>query len=215
MASEAEFPSPPPGYSPAMKHPTAIALGVSLLPSAPLGQAVEPVLARVKQERAPFIDTLRELVSIESGSRDIDGLNRISDVMPIVCARSAVTCSSSRLPMVRGLKTRRHRLAGWCSRGSGALALGISSSSHTWTRCTTREWARSSRFASTATAPMGWGFAYDKSGVAVIRHTVTVLNALNIRNYGTRKSVCFREVREERSVFLLVKNIERINRRAI
>ena len=62
---------------------------------------------------------------------------------------------------------------------------------------------------------MGWGFAYDKSGVAVIRHTVTVLNALNIRNYGTRKSVCFREVREERSVFLLVKNIERINRRAI
>ena len=51
-----------------MKHTTAVALAVFLLPSAMLGQAVEPVLARGKQERAPFIDTLRELVSIEPGS---------------------------------------------------------------------------------------------------------------------------------------------------
>src|SRR5262245_14838476 len=64
-----------------MKHTIAVALAVSLLPSALPGQAVEPVLARVKQERGAFVDTLRELVSIESGSRDIDGLNRIADVI--------------------------------------------------------------------------------------------------------------------------------------
>jgi hypothetical protein len=55
-----------------MKHTTAVALAVLLFQSAVPVQAVELVLARVKQERAPFIDTVRELVSIESGSRDID-----------------------------------------------------------------------------------------------------------------------------------------------
>jgi len=45
------------------------------------GQAADPLLARVKQERAAYLKTLQELVSIESGSRDIDGLNRISEVI--------------------------------------------------------------------------------------------------------------------------------------
>ena len=41
-----------PRIVPAMRHMIAVALAVLLLPSAMLGQAVEPVLARVKQERA-------------------------------------------------------------------------------------------------------------------------------------------------------------------
>ena len=77
------------------------------------------MLARVKQERAPFIDTLRELVSIESGRRYDKGMG-------------------AKQPF----------------RIDGDRAYGL-------------------------------GIADDKSGVAVILHTVTVLNALNIRNYGT------------------------------
>src|SRR6478672_4765182 len=44
-------------------------------------QGGEPVLARAKQERAAYLETLRALVSIESGSRDIQGLDRISDLI--------------------------------------------------------------------------------------------------------------------------------------
>ena len=46
-----------------MKHTIVVAAVVLLLPSAILGQAVEPVLARVRQARAAFIETLRERVS--------------------------------------------------------------------------------------------------------------------------------------------------------
>jgi glutamate carboxypeptidase len=35
----------------------------------------ENVLARAKQERAALLDTLKELVAIESGSSDIEGLD--------------------------------------------------------------------------------------------------------------------------------------------
>jgi glutamate carboxypeptidase len=44
-------------------------------------QPAEPVLARVKAHTQPFLDTLKELVSIESGSDDREGLDRISEVI--------------------------------------------------------------------------------------------------------------------------------------
>ena len=45
----------------------------------PLGaQAPDALLARVRQERAAYLETLRELVAIESGSRDLEGLDRIA-----------------------------------------------------------------------------------------------------------------------------------------
>ena len=57
-------------------------LGFFVMGSAPVpAQVAEPVLERVRAERAPLIETLRELVAIESGSRDIEGLGRIADVI--------------------------------------------------------------------------------------------------------------------------------------
>src|SRR5687767_8873359 len=44
-------------------------------------QAAPDVRARVQQERAPYLETLRQLVSIESGSADVDGLARIGDLI--------------------------------------------------------------------------------------------------------------------------------------
>src|SRR3712207_1738481 len=46
-----------------------------------LAQAQEPVLAAAKREKAPLLDTLRDLVSIESGSRDLEGLARLADLI--------------------------------------------------------------------------------------------------------------------------------------
>src|SRR5688572_27039262 len=45
------------------------------------GQVPDALLARVKQERTAFLQTLRQLVSIASGSRDIVGLNRLSELI--------------------------------------------------------------------------------------------------------------------------------------
>src|SRR5262245_30760907 len=64
-----------------MRHAAAGVIAALLASTLVFGQANEPVLTRVKQERAPYLETLRTLVSIESGSRDIEGLNRLSDVI--------------------------------------------------------------------------------------------------------------------------------------
>ena len=54
-----------------------VILGV-LGPPAVFAQTAEPLLVRVQQERQAYLDTLRELVSIESGSGDIEGLEQIA-----------------------------------------------------------------------------------------------------------------------------------------
>jgi len=46
-----------------------------------VAQPMEPVLALVKKERQPLLDTLKELVSIETGSRDLEGLDRAADLI--------------------------------------------------------------------------------------------------------------------------------------
>jgi len=45
------------------------------------GAAVEPVLSLSQKEKPAFLDTLKELVSIESGSADREGLDRIADLI--------------------------------------------------------------------------------------------------------------------------------------
>ena len=44
-------------------------------------QAVEPVLALVKKETPAVLDTMKSLVEIESGSSDIEGLDRIRELI--------------------------------------------------------------------------------------------------------------------------------------
>ena len=43
-----------------------------------LGQSAEPLLSLAKKEKPALIETLRELVSIESGSRDHEGLDKLA-----------------------------------------------------------------------------------------------------------------------------------------
>src|SRR5262245_28129686 len=52
---------------------------LTLVPAAIVGQGGDAMLTRIKQERGPYLKTLQELVAIESGRRDIEGLNRISE----------------------------------------------------------------------------------------------------------------------------------------
>src|SRR5262245_36881576 len=54
-------------------------LAVLALPA--LGAAVEPAWSLARKEKAPLLDTLKELVSIESGSADREGLDRIAEVI--------------------------------------------------------------------------------------------------------------------------------------
>jgi glutamate carboxypeptidase len=55
----------------------ALCLAASLaLAGAALGQPVEPAFSLAKKERQLFLDTLKDLVSIETGTRDLEGLEK-------------------------------------------------------------------------------------------------------------------------------------------
>ena len=66
--------------SPLFRH-VCTAFLATALPGLATAQPVEPVLALAKKERQPLLDTLKELVSIETGSRDLEGLDRAADLI--------------------------------------------------------------------------------------------------------------------------------------
>ena len=60
---------------------SALAALLFLLVCSVKAQPVEPVLAQARSQKAPLLDTLKELVSIESGSRDLEGLERLAQLI--------------------------------------------------------------------------------------------------------------------------------------
>jgi len=59
----------------------AVFLWLSVFAAGALSQPVEPVLAQARAQKEPLLATLKELVSIESGSRDFEGLERIGNAV--------------------------------------------------------------------------------------------------------------------------------------
>src|SRR5262245_20376086 len=61
-------------------HSTVLLLLAAMATSV-FAQAVEPVRSLAAREKPALLETLKALVSIESGSRDIEGLGRLADLI--------------------------------------------------------------------------------------------------------------------------------------
>jgi glutamate carboxypeptidase len=57
----------------------ALAGAICALPAQ--AEPVQPAFQLAQQEKPALIDTLKDLVSIESGSKDIEGLDRIANLI--------------------------------------------------------------------------------------------------------------------------------------
>jgi glutamate carboxypeptidase len=162
------------------------AAAVALVASATMqGQAVDPVRARVKQERAPFIETLRALVSIESGSRDIEGLDRISDLIAVRLRAlggevqfvpAGITVRFDDTP------ARIGRMVQATFKGTGTRKILLLARMDTVYE---RGMGAKQPFRVQGDRAYGLGVADDKQGVALVLHTLAVLNGLGSKNYGT------------------------------
>src|SRR5258708_20189259 len=66
-----------------MRHALRSALAATILAFAAgaLAEPVEPVLAQARANKQPLLDTLKQLVEIESGSDDREGLDRTSELI--------------------------------------------------------------------------------------------------------------------------------------
>ena len=167
--------------------PALVAGGVVLCGWAAALQAaaqVDPeVLAAVEAQREPLIETMRELVSIESGSRDAEGLRRIAAVIagrlrPLGGAVELVAHDDPYVMVDTPAEIGRSVVGRFRGRGRGRILL----LAHMDTVYRRGQLAEQPFRVSDGRA-YGLGIADDKSGVALILHTLAVLRAVGFDDY--------------------------------
>ena len=162
--------------------PLAVACAASL-PVAAGAQVDQAVLAAAEAERAPFIETMRELVSIESGSRDPEGLGEIAAVIAgrLRALDGDVELVSHDDPYVMvdtPEEIGQSVVARFRGRGSGRILL-LAHMDTVYLRGQLAE----QPFRIADGRAYGLGIADDKNGIALILHTLAVLRALDFDDY--------------------------------
>ena len=159
----------------------ATLFGASAVAAAPVAAVHD--LAR--QEQQPLLDTLRDLVGIESGSKDIEGLEKIAaliadrlrqlggkvDILP-----PADVFKMDDTPARTGAMVQ----AVWKGTGTKNVLL-IAHMDTVYLRGMLKD----QPFRVDGNKAYGLGIADDKQGVALILHTVAMLNKLGFKGYGT------------------------------
>jgi glutamate carboxypeptidase len=165
---------------------TALA-AVSLAALVPAAAApVEPVASLAAKQKAPLIDTLKDLVSVESGSGDREGLDRIAD---IVAARLAAlggevsTIEPDPADIYRMSDTPKQIGKMVRARFTGTGTKKILLIAHMDT-VYLRGMLAQQPFRIDGNRAYGLGIADDKHGIALILHTLAILRDMNFRDYG-------------------------------
>jgi len=148
-------------------------------------QPVEPVLALAKRERQPLLDTLKELVSIETGSRDLEGLDRAAKL--IAARLSALGGKVELVDTSDGAyrmedtpaKIGKVVYARFEGRGTKKILL-LAHMDTVYLRGT----LANQPFRVEGDRAYGLGIADDKNGVALILHVLAMLKAMDFRGYG-------------------------------
>ena len=156
-----------------------------LAASALRGQAADPVLARAKQERAAYIETLRALVSIESGSRDIEGLDRISELIASrlrALGGDVQFIAPENAARFDDTPSRIGRMVQARFKGTGTKNILLLAHMDTVYE---KGMGAKQPFRVQGDKAYGLGVADDKQGVALVLHGLSMLNALSVKNYGT------------------------------
>ena len=168
-----------------MRNVVAVWLGfVLLFGGSARAQVDESALTQVQRQRAPLIDTMRELVSIESGSRDFDGLSRIADVIAgrlrMLGGDVDLVEPADIYPMQDTPVQIGHTVVARF-RGTGTRRILLLAHMDT---VYLKGMLAEQPFRVEGNRAYGLGIADDKHGVAVVLHTIAVLNALDFDDYG-------------------------------
>jgi glutamate carboxypeptidase len=163
----------------------AAVLGLAAL--VPAGAApVEAVRVLAAKHKAPLLDTLKDLVAVESGSGDREGLDRIAD---IVAAR--LKALGGTVEMIEPDPAEIYRMADTPkqpgkmvrARFTGTGTKKILLIAHMDT-VYLRGMLAQQPFRIDGNRAYGLGIADDKNGIAVILHAVAMLQETNFHDYG-------------------------------
>jgi glutamate carboxypeptidase len=147
---------------------------------------LEPVYSLAKKEKPAVIETLQQVVSIESGSRDKPGLDRLADVLAkrlSALGGKVEMIEPPQADVVRMHDTPKELGKVVVARfeGNGTRRILLLAHMDTVYPHGTLE---KRPFRVEGNRAYGPGIADDKSGVAVILHTLAILKTLDFRDYG-------------------------------
>src|SRR5215467_2290672 len=164
-------------------HSTVLVLLATMATSA-FGQAVEPVRALAAKEKPALLDTLKALVSIESGSRDVEGLGKLAD---LIAARlrelggRVELVEVSNVYKMEDTPAQIGKMVRATFTGTGSKKILLIAHMDTVYQ---RGMLEKQPFRVDGNRAYGLGIADDKNGIAVILHTLSTLQAMNFRDYG-------------------------------
>ncbi|MBV9240150.1 MAG: M20/M25/M40 family metallo-hydrolase, partial [Xanthobacteraceae bacterium] len=146
----------------------------------------EPVASLAAKEKALFLDTLKHLVSIESGSGDREGLDKISALIAdrlralggeveFIEPNPAGTYRMIDTPEQIGRMVHARFV------GTGTKKIMLIAHMDT---VYLRRMLAQQPFRLDGNRAYGLGIADDKQGIALILHTLAMLKAMNFHDYG-------------------------------
>ena len=165
---------------------SAVMLAALVSPREARAQAQEPILAAAQREKAPLLDTLKDLVSIESGSRDLEGLARLADLIAnrlrALGGEVELVEVSADMYRMEDTPERVGQAVRATFKGSGTSKILLIAHMDT---VYLKGMAEKQPFRVEGDKAYGLAIADDKQGIAVILHTLAMLKSLNFRDYGT------------------------------
>jgi glutamate carboxypeptidase len=171
-----------------MRNLTWIAFAVALAGAgaSSLRAQADELWNRARQERAAYLDTLRELVAIESGSRDVEGLDRAANLVATrlraLGGQVELVPAGADTYKMEDTPAQIGKAVVATFKGTGTKKILLLAHMDTVYQ---RGMAASQPFRIEGDRAYGLGIADDKSGVALAIHAVAVLKALGSQPYGT------------------------------
>jgi len=147
---------------------------------------VEPVVQQARANQQPLLGTLQQLVEIESGSGDREGLDRISQLVSdkLKALGGAVEFIEPGADAYRmeDSPEKIGRMVKATFKGTGTKKILLIAHMDTVYK---RGMLARQPYRVEGDKAYGLGIADDKQGIAEIIHIVAMLNALQFRDYGT------------------------------
>jgi glutamate carboxypeptidase len=172
------------GYHSAYLNAT-LTLFLTVMVSAAFGQAREPLVSLAAKEKLGLLETLREIVSIESGSRDYEGLTKLANLiagrLKEIGGRVEIV-EPTEIYKMEDTPEKIGNMVRATFTGTGTKKILLIAHMDT---VYPRGMLAQQPFRIEGNRAYGLGIADDKQGIAVIIHTMAMLKAMNFRDYGT------------------------------
>ncbi len=170
---------------PSFVRPLVASLALALLAGMAQSAPVADVHALAQKQQQPLLDTLRDLVHIESGSKDIDGLNQIAERIASQLKQLGGTAEVLQTSDIYKLDDTPEKVGPAVQavfKGTGSKKIMLIAHMDT---VYLKGMLKDQPFRIDGDKAYGLGIADDKQGVALILHTVAMLQQLKFKDYGT------------------------------